>query len=137
VARFLVDGMNVIGARPTGWWRDRDAAVRILHARLAALAARDGDEFVLVLDGRPLPDLPETAAAPVAVAYARRRGRDAADDRLVELGAEAEAPGQVTAVTADRDLRERLAAHGVRAVGPGALWERFDALDTTGLDTTG
>jgi hypothetical protein len=25
--RWYVDGMNVIGTRPDGWWRDRDAAM--------------------------------------------------------------------------------------------------------------
>ncbi|HWG72643.1 MAG TPA: hypothetical protein VG184_01170 [Acidimicrobiales bacterium] len=26
--RLIVDPMNVVGARPDGWWRERDAAVR-------------------------------------------------------------------------------------------------------------
>lgn len=126
MSRFVVDGMNVIGARPDGWWRDRDGAVRRLHAGLAGLAEAGDDTFVLVLDGHPLPDLPEHDAA-VPVRYARRAGADAADDRIVELvGGDAD-PGAVTVVTADRGLRARLAVLGVTAVGPRTLWARLDA----------
>ena len=39
---FVVDAMNVIGSRPSGWWRDRDAAVRRLVERLDAIASADG-----------------------------------------------------------------------------------------------
>lgn len=119
--------MNVIGARPDGWWRDRDGAVRRLHAGLTVLAETADDTFVLVLDGRPLPDLPERDA-PVGVRYARRAGADAADDRIVELvGGDAE-PQALTVVTADRGLRGRLAVLGVTTVGPRALWARLDAI---------
>jgi hypothetical protein len=64
VRRLMVDGMNVIGSRPDGWWRDRDGAVRRLLARLQELAASTGDDVTLVLDGRPLPDVPAAGATP-------------------------------------------------------------------------
>lgn len=118
--------MNVIGARPDGWWRDRDAAVRRLHAGLTTLARPGADTFVLVLDGRPLSDLPEQDG-PVAVRYARRRGADAADDRIVELVGDAPDPAALVVVTADRALRVRLAALGTATLGPRALWDRLDA----------
>jgi predicted RNA-binding protein with PIN domain len=85
MARYVVDGMNVIGARPDGWWRDRDAAARRLLARLQRAAERSDDEISVVLDGRPLADVPEGVHRGVTVHYARRAGRDAADDRIVEL----------------------------------------------------
>lgn len=128
MARFVVDGMNVIGARPDGWWRDRHAAVRRLHHQLATLALDGPDTFVLVLDGRPLPDLPEHDG-PLAVRYARRAGADAADDRIVELVASAGDPAAEVVVTADRGLRERLAVLGATAVGPRVLLARLDAAD--------
>lgn len=121
----VVDGMNVIGARPDGWWRDRDGAVRRLHAGLRALAVSGEDTFVLVLDGRPLTDLPEHDGM-VAVRYARRAGADAADDRIVELVGAEEDPAALVVVTADRGLRERLAALGAPVLGPRWLWERLD-----------
>lgn len=124
---LLVDGMNVIGARPDGWWRDRDAAVRRLAAALARLAAREGVRVVLVLDGRPLADLPEGAHAPgVEVRYARRSGPDAADDRIVDL---VRADPAVEVVTSDRALRDRVTALGARVCGPTTLWTRLDQAD--------
>ena len=34
--RWLVDGMNVIGSRPDGWWKDRHAAMAGLVESLEA-----------------------------------------------------------------------------------------------------
>lgn len=126
--RWLVDGMNVIGARPDGWWRDRDGAARRLHARLARWVAVDGADVTLVLDGRPLDDLPEGDHGGVEVLYARRSGRDAADDRIVERVREA-GPGAVRVVTSDRGLRERVEALGAEVDGASTLLGRLDALD--------
>jgi hypothetical protein len=36
--RLIVDGMNVIGSRPDGWWRDREGAIRSLVGRLERYA---------------------------------------------------------------------------------------------------
>src|SRR4051812_45855217 len=46
--RRVVDGMNVIGTRPDGWWRDRPGAQRRLVGELAAL----GEPLTVVFDGR-------------------------------------------------------------------------------------
>ena len=83
----------MIGSRPDGWWRDRAGAARRLVASLQALARSSGDRISVVLDGRPLPDLPEGVHGGVLVAYATRAGRDAADDRIVEEVAHDRAPG--------------------------------------------
>ena len=37
---WLIDGNNVMGSRPDGWWRDRRGAARALVGELAAFAAR-------------------------------------------------------------------------------------------------
>ena len=37
---LIVDGANVMGSRPDGWWRDRAGAMARLHGELATLAAR-------------------------------------------------------------------------------------------------
>jgi predicted RNA-binding protein with PIN domain len=128
VPGLLVDGMNVIGSRPDGWWRDRDGAIRRLLARLQALAAATGDEITLVLDGGPLPDLPEGGHDGVEVRYARRPGRNAGDDRIVELLERAPDPAGLRVVTSDRALRERAAALGAHIEGAGALLARLDEL---------
>ena len=123
---LVVDGMNVIGSRPDGGWRDRDGAVRRLRGRLASLARADDETVVLVLDGRPLDDLPEGVHDGIEVRYARRRGRDAADDRIVELVRDEEEPGGITVVTSDRALAERVRAVGAEVIGAGALLRRLD-----------
>jgi predicted RNA-binding protein with PIN domain len=129
VSHLVVDGMNVIGSRPDGWWRDRPAAARRLHERLARLASDTGDGMTLVLDGRPGADLPEGVHDDVAVAYARRGGRNAADDRIVEMvRADPDPPG-LTVVTSDRDLADRVRALGADVIGAGELLRRLDALD--------
>jgi hypothetical protein len=40
--RWIVDGNNVMGSRPDGWWRDRDGAARRLAAEVAAFADATG-----------------------------------------------------------------------------------------------
>src|SRR5690349_2679211 len=83
--RTIVDGMNVIGSRPDGWWRDRDGAARRLVEELQSHGSNGEDgRYAVVFDGRPLPDLPEGVHGGVLVAYARRGGPNAADDRIVE-----------------------------------------------------
>lgn len=118
--------MNVIGSRPDGWWRDRDAAVRRLVDRLRRLAERTGDEITVVLDGRPPPGLGEGAHGPLTVRYAQRGGMNAADDRIVEIVAADLDPHTLDVVTADRDLRARVAYLGARASSPRALLQSLD-----------
>ncbi len=72
---WLVDGMNVVGNRPDGWWRDRTGAMRRLTAQLELLAAASGERVVVVFDGSAR-DLGATA---VEVAFAPERGPNAAD----------------------------------------------------------
>jgi hypothetical protein len=80
----MVDGTNVVGSRPDGWWRDRAGAFRRLVDALGPLAAA-GDEVTVVFDGRPAPGLEAGDHGGVAVRWAERRGRDAADDIVVAL----------------------------------------------------
>ena len=126
MARTVVDGMNVIGSRPDGWWRDRDAAARRLLARLQQAAARSHDAITLVLERRPPADVIEGEHDGVEVHYARRRGRDAADDRIVELVAADTDPGSLRVVTSDRALADRVTALGATTEGAGAFLRGLD-----------
>jgi predicted RNA-binding protein with PIN domain len=128
MTRFVVDGMNVIGAQADGWWRDRDAAVRRLLARLQHAARRSDDEISLVLDGRPLADLPEGMHRGVTVRYARRPGRDAADDRIVKLVDTDDNAGELRVVTSDRALADRVTANGATTEGAGSFLRRVQRL---------
>ena len=131
VERLIVDGMNVIGSRPDGWWRDRAGAARRLVRRLEALTDASGDELTVVFDGRPgrsgPPEQPE--GRPLRVLYARRSGRNAADERIAELVAEDAQPASLTVVTSDAALRREVEALGARVAGSSTLLRRLDALE--------
>jgi hypothetical protein len=122
VRRDIVDGMNGIGSRPDGWWRDRDGAVRRLVASLQLL---DDARYAVVFDGRALPDLPEGVHGGVLVAYARRGGANAADDRIVDEVSLDRDPASLTVVTSDAELRRRVEDLGARVEGAGALLSRW------------
>jgi predicted RNA-binding protein with PIN domain len=124
---WIVDAMNVIGSRPTGWWRDRGAAVRRLLGASRRFAVVTGDRVTLVVDGRPTPNLPEGEEEAVRVVYASRRGSNAADDRIVELVASDPAPAEAHVVTSDRVLQARVCRLGAQVSSAGQ-WLR--ALDT-------
>ena len=124
--RLIVDGMNVIGSRPTGWWRDRDGAKREFIATLQDFADASGASITVVLDGRPLPDMPEGSHDGVRVLYARRRGRDAADDRIVELVEGDAEPETLVVVTSDAALRRRVQRLGAGVVGSSQLLRRIE-----------
>jgi predicted RNA-binding protein with PIN domain len=128
MTRIVVDGMNVIGAQADGWWRDRDGAARRLLRRLQRAVAHTDDSVTLVLDGRPPPDLAEGGHGPVDVRYARRRGRNAADDRIVELVAADGDPSGLRVVTSDRELSDRVIALGATTEGAGAFLRRLQRL---------
>jgi predicted RNA-binding protein with PIN domain len=129
VTTLLVDGNNVIGSVADGWWRDRPGAVRRLVARLQRLAATGADVEV-VFDTRPS-DLPEGEHDGVTVHYATRRGRNAADDRIVEL-VEARDASAIEVVTSDRALADAVRAHGATVTGAGSFLARLDAIEDTG-----
>ena len=53
--------------------------------------------------------------------YGKRRGRDAADDRIVELLTALPPGTEALVYTSDRRLRERVAALGARVEGVSTL----------------
>jgi predicted RNA-binding protein with PIN domain/nicotinic acid mononucleotide adenylyltransferase len=115
--RLIVDGNNVIGSRPDGWWRDLEGAARQLVADLQTRAANTGDQIAVVLDGRPLHGLPEGVHDGVLVAYAQRGGRDAADDRIVDEVGRDHDPASLIVVTSDRALAQRVRELGAQVEG--------------------
>lgn len=124
--RLIVDGMNVIGSRPTGWWRDRDRAKREFIATLQDFVAASGASVTVVLDGRPLDGLPEGDHDAVRVLYAPRRGRDAADDRIVDLVEGDPEPETLVVVTSDAALRRRVQQLGASVVGSSTFLRRIE-----------
>jgi len=122
--QWLVDGMNVVGSRPDGWWRDRPAAQRRLVGALAGLVDPAGPEPVtvtVVFDGREPPgDRSGGDGDRVRVLYAPG-GPDAADDVIAGLAETVADPSSTVVVTSDGGLARRVRAHGVAVVGVRAF----------------
>ncbi|OBK65699.1 NYN domain-containing protein [Mycobacterium sp. 1165178.9] len=107
--RWIVDGMNVIGSRPDGWWKDRNGAMVTLVERLDRWASGQGETVTVVFE-RP----PSTAitSSVVEIAHAPRAAANSADDEIVRLVASDAAPHDIRVVTSDRALTERVRSLG-------------------------
>ena len=125
----FVDGNNVMGSRPDGWWRNRAEAAQRLVAEIAPLARRCGGAWTIVFDGSgPGGMAPQEC---LAVVHAGHGTRDGADDRIVELvGA---IPDRATALvyTSDAGLRARVRALGAQVAGARSLLEDIVAVRGT------
>jgi hypothetical protein len=133
MAYVVVDGANVVGSRPDGWWRDRAGAAARLAARLDAALRRDPAAFgaafaagpdtplrvLLVLEGAARAAEPGPLLPAVEIVRATGDG----DSAIAALCAALAAAGEddVVVVTADRGLRARVHAAGARATGPSTL----------------
>jgi 8-oxo-dGTP diphosphatase len=139
---LVVDGANVVGSRPDGWWRDRAAAARRLRDRLAGLARAGvrGEDFgvgggpewswwprvVLVVEGEARAVEPVESVEVVAAA---RDGDSAIVAAARELRA-ARPADHVVVITADRELKARAGAEEAAVLGPRTLLAALDCHDT-------
>ncbi len=119
---LVVDGANVVGSRPDGWWRDRAGAAARLHGRLA-VADTSYDEIVLVLEGQAKGGVPKGKDAHLRTVHAPRDGDSAIAD---EARALRERDEDVVVVTADRGLQLRVEALGCRTMSPSWLLDQLD-----------
>ena len=133
---IIVDGANVVGSRPDGWWRDRAGAAVRLREELAPLVMRGITELpdaasrpadgltqmrwlpavVLVVEGAARPAAADRNDSPVRVVAAEGAG----DDTIAAIAAKT--TGRRIVVTADRELRARCVAAGAAVAGPGWLF---------------
>ncbi|BDI22374.1 NUDIX domain-containing protein [Herbiconiux sp. L3-i23] len=130
---LLVDGANVVGSRPDGWWKDRAAAATRLAEALQRLAGVGvpatelglplehwWPQIRLVLEGEA------RAADPATPDVVIERAHDDGDSAILDyLGGEP-APDAVL-VTADRALAAEAERRGARIMGPGRLLALLDA----------
>ena len=119
---WLVDGMNVIGARPDGWWRDKDAAIRDLIEDLRDFADQTGDAVIVVFDYRPKGFRPG-ARGGVKVRFAGG-GPQAADEMIAAMVHD---EPSYRVVTSDRALRSMVEGAGAEVEGAGGFRRRMDA----------
>lgn len=118
---LLIDAANVVGSRPTGWWRDRPGAARALTARVRRAAAEGtlSAPVVLVLEGEARKGVDAGVADGVEVVHAAGHG----DDTIAAIAADA---GEaVLLVSADRGLAERVRRSGGEIATPGWLLDRL------------
>ena len=122
IMRWLVDGMNVVGSRPDGWWRDRRGAMSRLAFSLAEFAAATEEPLAVVFDGRPF----DLSPPGIEVAFASRGGRNAADDEIAARVERDGDPASLTVVTSDRELIERITRAHARHMTSGAFLRLLD-----------
>lgn len=117
---LVIDAANVIGSRPTGWWRDRPGAARAFVERLreTVVAGQLDPPVTVVLEGQSRSGAEEADLEGVAVVHAPGEG----DDTIVRV---AEANDDVVVVTADRALADRVRAADAQVVGPSWLLDRL------------
>ncbi|MFJ7069128.1 NTP pyrophosphohydrolase [Streptomyces sp. NPDC101115] len=112
---LIVDGANVVGSVPDGWWKDRRGAAERLRDRLAERGGPEGGpyEIVLVVEGR--------ARGVESVPGVRVEDAPGSGDDLIAELARNAAGRPCLVVTADRELRRRVAESGADCVGPRSL----------------
>jgi hypothetical protein len=121
VPLVIVDGANVVGSVPDGWWRDRAGAAVRLRDSLATVPATGLPgvpapvEVLLVVEGKAR-DIPQ---GPPGVRVERAAG--SGDDKIVDLVRETTATRRTVVVTADRGLRDRVIALGAEVRGPSTV----------------
>jgi predicted RNA-binding protein with PIN domain len=125
MTRWLIDGMNVIGSRPDGWWRNRKQAVVKLVDSLDAWASAIGEPVTVVFDGNRPSELADEERTVEAVFAGRVR---TADDVIAGMVAADPDPRSLLVVTSDSELVRRVEAHGARVLGSGAFRSRLDTV---------
>jgi hypothetical protein len=119
---LIVDVANVVGSRPTGWWKDRAGAARTFTERVCQAVASGAvtAPVALVVEGQARGGVAAGDAADgIRVVHAAHSG----DDAIAELAAEHGAVA--TVVTADRGLVARVRQSGAQVVGPNWLLTRL------------
>ena len=129
-SRVFVDGNNVMGSRPDGWWRDRAGAARRLVAEIIPLALGHGGAWTIVFDEREPPTMPPSPEC-LTVIHTGHRRRDGADDRIVELVHEQPDRAASLVYTSDANLRTRVKALGTLVMGSRTLLRQLATLRAT------
>lgn len=120
---FIVDGMNVIGTRPNGWWRDRDKAMATLVDQLERFSAATGDDVTVVFERPPNPPLRSSV---IEITHAPKRGADAADYEILRIVEAHGDPASLHVVTSDHWLSDAARAAGATVEPSGGFRTRLE-----------
>jgi predicted RNA-binding protein with PIN domain len=121
--RWIVDGMNVIGTRPDGWWRDRHGAMVRLVDLLERWAAENTDDVTVVFERRPSPPIRSSV---IEIAHAPRPRPNSADDEIVRRVTADDDPRDIRVVTSDRWLADQARAAGATVEPAESFRNRID-----------
>ena len=117
----MVDGANVVGSRPDGWWKDRAGAARRLHESLL-VGDTSYDLIVLVLEGAAKGGVRAGRDAHVSTVHAPKDG----DTTITaEARAAVERGDVVTVITADRLLAAAVTSVGASVMSPSWLLDQL------------
>lgn len=114
--------MNVIGSRPDGWWKDRHGAVVALVEKLESWAS-DGRRVTVVLERPPSPPIRSVV---IEIAHAPVAAPNSADDEIIRLLRADAYPGEITVVTSDGALAERVRGTGAHVHPASGFRELID-----------
>jgi predicted RNA-binding protein with PIN domain len=124
--RWIVDGMNVIGCRPDGWWKDRGGAMVTLVDRLDRWASAQGDTVTVVFERPPSTALTSTV---IEIAHAPKAAANSADDEIVRLVQADTRPDAIRVVTSDRALTNRVQSLGASVYRAESFRDLVDPRD--------
>jgi predicted RNA-binding protein with PIN domain len=107
--RWIVDAMNVIGTRPNGWWKNRHAARVRLVEQLERWASPEGHQVTVVFEG---PTSPAIHSSVIRIRHAPRATANSADDEIVRMVRDDDRPSEISVVTSDAALADRVRGLG-------------------------
>ena len=119
--RWIVDAMNVIGSRPDGWWKNRSRAMAALVEQLDRWAPTQSLPVTVVFE-RPMS--PPIVSSVIEIANAPRAAPNSADDEIVRLIEAEDRPHELTVVTSDSTLADRVRSAGA-SVYPAASFRKL------------
>jgi|SRR6476661_525595 uncharacterized protein YaiI (UPF0178 family) len=119
--RWIVDAMNVIGSRPDGWWKNRSRAMAALVEQLDRWAPTQSLPVTVVFE-RPMS--PPIVSSVIEIANAPRAAPNSADDEIVRLVEADDRPDELTVVTSDSTLADRVRSAGA-SVYPAASFRNL------------
>jgi uncharacterized protein YaiI (UPF0178 family) len=97
--------MNVIGTRPDGWWKNRRRAMLGLVDQLERWAAAEGNQVTVVFER---PTSPPIRSSVIEIGHAPKAAANSADDEIVRLVQADEQPHEISVVTSDITLADRV-----------------------------
>jgi predicted RNA-binding protein with PIN domain len=121
--RWIVDAMNVIGARPDGWWKNRRRAMLALVDQLERWASADGHHVTVVFEG---PTSPPIRSSVIEIGHAPEAATNSADDEIVRLVRADDRPEEINVVTSDITLVDRVRNAGASAYPAASFRARID-----------